>query len=646
MSSFLAARAQATILACGFVAALLIGIYWPGLHGAFFFDDGPSILLPAGVQLSALSLDSLSQAWLSGGAGPSGRPIAQLSFALNYYFSGFSPFAFKATNLAIHGICGLLVFGLIRNLFSAAYPVASRERTLTASGAVAAVWLLHPIQLLPVLHVVQRMTSLSALFLLGAIWLHLTARERTGRKGAVQLLLAWIVLWPLSFLSKETGLLFPAFVLAWELIVRRSMSGRTDTTARALTVLCVVGSLAVVTYLLSNKGQWLWAGYDLRSFSMAERLLSEARVLWFYLGLICLPQLSSFGLYHDDIRISTDWVTPWTTLPAALGLLLLMLLAWYMRKRAPLVAFGIVWFFVGHSMESTVLPLEIAHEHRNYLPLLGVLLAGAGGLMSSFQSNLILTEKTKRRYLTVVLLVLTVVSAITALRAYQFGDEVRRTQMSAQDHPKSAQAQYDAGGILAGLTGVSVPDSPLHARAQRHFALANELNPNFKMGVLGLIYLSCTTGQRPKSADVAELAHRLRNTPFAPGDRSVVYSLKEMGVDDTPCLTRQDMEDLFSAALANRSVTPSVRSILLSWHADYLWLGEHDLGAAHEALQQSLALNPSNLSNRLKWAQLVLLSGERERARQLLLALKDQHFSAQERDTLDELLATVNIARP
>lgn len=106
------------------------------------------------------------------------------------------------------------------------------------------------------------------------------------------------------------------------------------------------------------------------------------------------------------------------------------------------------------------------------------------------------------------------------------------------------------------------------------------------------------------------------------------------------------MDGLFNASMANTSVTPTVRAMLLSWYADYLWLREHDLASAIGALRQSLALNPSNLSNRLKWAQLILLSGEREQARQLLLALKDQYFSAQERDTLDELLAAVNMPKP
>src|SRR5687767_9434753 len=102
--------------AAAFACVLLAAIYWPGLHGSFFFDDGPSITLAEGVRLQALSLESVHQALASGGAGPSGRPVAQLSFALNHYFSGFNPLAFKATNLAIHFVCGLLVFALTRRL--------------------------------------------------------------------------------------------------------------------------------------------------------------------------------------------------------------------------------------------------------------------------------------------------------------------------------------------------------------------------------------------------------------------------------------------------------------------------------------------------------------------------------------------------
>lgn len=623
-----------------FACAILVAIYWQGLHGGFFFDDGPSILLAEGVRLETLSLESIHQALVSGGAGPSGRPVAQLSFALNHYFSGFDPFVFKATNLAIHLTCGFLVFSLALRLLTAAAPTAKQHNILIASGAVSALWLLHPIQLLPVLHVVQRMTSLSALFLLAALLLHVRGRERGGRAGAALLILAWGILWPLSFFSKETGALFPLFALAWELIMRRSSCGTLDRFARGFAALASLFLVAGVAYGLSPSAQWLWAGYDLRPFSLVERLLTEGRVLWFYLDLIVAPRMEALGLYHDDIAVSIDLLSPWTTLPALFGLAGLVWLAWRMRTRAPLVAFGITWFLIGHAMESTVLPLEIAHEHRNYLPILGILLAGGWALLHALES--------KGAHKTIGAALATAALAyfpfVTALRAHQFGDEVRRTQIEAQHHRTSARAQYQAGLSLTGLPESALPNSPIHAFARRHYELASELDPDSKLGWLGLMHLNCKAGIPVVRAEIDELSRRLRETPFAPGDRNVLYSLKEMSITGSICLTRADIDGLFAAALANPGVSPGIRAMLHSWHADYLWLHEHDIVAARSALGKSLTLNPSNSSNRLKWAQLILISGEREQARQLLLELRNENFSVGERKTLDELLAAHNIA--
>jgi hypothetical protein len=618
---------------------ILVAIYWPGLHGNFFFDDGPSITLAEGVRLETLSLESLHQALASGGAGPSGRPVAQLSFALNHYFSGFSPFAFKATNLAIHFACGLLVFALTRRLLGTVKPPAQQRNLLLASGAVTALWLLHPIQLLPVLHVVQRMTSLSALFLLTALLLHIRGRESAGRAVVAWLLLAWGVLWPLSFLSKESGVLFPVFVLAWELLVRRSSVGRLDRFARCLMVLTALCLVAGLAYALSARAQWLWAGYQLRPFSLAERLLTEGRVLWFYLDLIAAPDLKVFGLHHDDFVVSVGVLSPWTTLAALQGLAGLALLAWLMRIRAPLVAFGISWFLIGHALESTVLPLELVHEHRNYLPLLGILLAAGWALM------LALERKGTHRTIGVALAAgaLAYFSLVTALRAHQFGDEVRRAQVEASNHPLSARAQHEAGVSLAGLPEAALRDSPGYALARTHYETAGKLDPNLKMSWLGLIHLNCKAGMSAKQSDVDELARRLRQTPFGPGDTGVLYNLKEMSIAGSVCLSRPEMDAVFAAALANPRVSPGIQAILHSWHADYLWLREHDLAAARRALGQSLALNPSNPSNRLKWAQLLMISGEMAQARQLLQALRTEYFSAEERKTLDDMLAALNM---
>lgn len=631
----------------GIWAAVVIGllgaaVYWAGLPGGFFFDDGPSLLQAPGIRMTELSWESVQQAWGSGGAGPTGRPVAQLSFALNHLLSGFSPQPYKFTNLLIHGLAAVLVYLVVSRLLREATPSSTDKYAGWGAVVVAALWLLHPVQLLPVLHVVQRMTSLSALFLLAAFWLHMAGRARASRPGVLMLLLAWVVVWPLSVLSKETGLLFPLFILAWELLLRNSSAGHLDRFARAYLVAAVVLALGVLIYLLSAKSQWLWAGYEFRPFTLAQRLLTETRVLWFYVGLALLPRWSAFGVYHDDIAISTDVLTPWTTLPALLGVAALLLLIWRTRQRAPLIAFGIAWFLVGHLMESTFLPLEIAHEHRNYLPLLGILLAAAGLLLQAMERRAV----AKKTGLVIAALALVYFSAMTALRAHQFGGDLRRTLVEAQHHPDSAAAQLDAGQALAGLPVAAEAGSTIHAAARAYYERATLLNPNFKLALLHLLALDCKAGLPVRPAEIDELSRRLRATLFAPADRSVLYYLKEMAITGPRCLTRAEVEGLFDAAVANPGVGPHNQAMLYSWRADYLWLRERDLPAAKDALHKSLTLNPSNPSNRLKWAQLLWIGGDRQGARSLLLDLRGQVLSAEEHNTINELLAPGNITQP
>jgi hypothetical protein len=309
------------------------------------------------------------------------------------------------------------------------------------------------------------------------------------------------------------------------------------------------------------------------------------------------------------------------------------------RKRAPLVAFGLAWFLIGHSLESTLLPLEIAHEHRNYLPLFGLVLAAVQAVSLVFEGNV----RARVPIVGFAGAALIVCAGMTALRAYQFGEPVRRTQMEAQNHPTSARSQYDAGAALLGLTA-SMPYT--NASVRQHFQLANAADPHFKPAAFGLIQLNCQTVQSAGSSEVANLAQRLRNTPFAPGDRNILYNLKEGMNAGTLCLTRLEVDDLFNAALANPTVSSGVAAILHSWHADYLWLQQHDMAATRAALARSLKLNPTESSNNLKWAQLLFISGEREAAGKALLTLRRENLSMDERKTIDELLAAINMQIP
>ena len=167
----------------------VFSVYTPGLQGPFVFDDHPNIVGNQLVAVDALDAESLRDPAFSLGNGAyPDRGLARLSFALNYYFAGerFDRFAFKATNVVIHVLNGLLVYWLsvllLRRYAGGARP-PSAEAGWGAMQSylpllVAALWLLHPIQLTSVLYVVQRMTSMAAFFVLAGLLLFVMGRIR------------------------------------------------------------------------------------------------------------------------------------------------------------------------------------------------------------------------------------------------------------------------------------------------------------------------------------------------------------------------------------------------------------------------------------------------------------------------------------
>ena len=199
------------ILLC-FSIVITFLLYQKGLYGDYVFDDGVNILENQKIAITSLDITYLQAAWGSGDAGPLGRPITMLSFALNHYFTGFDPFYFKLTNLFIHLINGLLVFIISLKLFqwlSHQYQKISLQSAAYLACLVSLIWLIHPLNLTSVLYVVQRMTSLSALFGLLAVAIYCVWRTRTitglntiiASCGVALSLLA-------SMLSKESGILF------------------------------------------------------------------------------------------------------------------------------------------------------------------------------------------------------------------------------------------------------------------------------------------------------------------------------------------------------------------------------------------------------------------------------------------------------
>jgi hypothetical protein len=287
----------AVLCALSFLVPL---VFLPGVSGPYVFDDYSNLLENIFVKVHSLDPASLWQAAFSLNAGPLRRPVAMVSFALNHYFAGdFSRTTpLKLTNIVIHGLNAVLVLWFTRLILERAAALATPFATRLASarmrhllaGFVALAWAIHPIQLTSVLYIVQRMTELSALFTLAALIAYLHARDmalRGQRRPALILFaLAVTVLWPLALLSKENAILLPVFIAILEWTLFRAEDPWRRLAHAPRTRYTLIGTATLVLAALATFGYfYAQSGYDIRTFTMGERLLTEARVLFFYIGL-------------------------------------------------------------------------------------------------------------------------------------------------------------------------------------------------------------------------------------------------------------------------------------------------------------------------------------------------------------------------
>ncbi len=364
------------------IAALLVTtlVYWPGLSGGYIFDDYPNIIENPALQVQHADWATLKAAALSSPSSEFHRPLSSLTFVANYMTTGLAPFGWKLTNLVIHLLNGVLVYLLARALLCAAARGREEPRAGLLAALIAAGWLLLPINLTAVLYVVQRMESLANLFVLLGLLGYVRGRlrmQRDGRgfAGAVASLLVWTAI---GLTAKETAVMTPfyAALIEWALFSARSGRGRRRD-RRVLwlfALVLVLPGLAGLAWLLPdlvlNPVAW-----QARNFTLGERLLSEPRIWFDYLRWIVLPTPHALSFYHDEIRVSTGLLAPWTTLAAILGLALLVALIAFLRARAPLVALGLALFLGAQLLTGTIIPLELVYEQRNYFASFGVLLA-------------------------------------------------------------------------------------------------------------------------------------------------------------------------------------------------------------------------------------------------------------------------------
>jgi hypothetical protein len=355
------------------ISLLTVGwfIYRPALGGTFLLDDHSNL---AGLQ-SVSDLRSAVHFVLSGDAGPLGRPIALASFLPHAAAWGSDATPFIRTNILIHLFNGLLVF-LFAGQLGRTVISDRTDAQLVAFGATA-VWLLMPLLASSSLLIVQRMTTLSATFVLCGLAGYMAARRRLDENPRIAMAgmtLALLACTLSAVLTKENGALLPTFILVIEATLLgppRNLSVMLWNTWRG--IFLAAPTVVIIAFLLTQ------APYsdDLvarRGFTAAGRLLGEARVLWEYLINAFYAPGAELGPFHESRKASAPFSDP-LTLAAVISWILTIAAAVLWRRRYPVAAFAVLWFIAGHLLESTTVPLELYFEHRNYLPIIGPVFA-------------------------------------------------------------------------------------------------------------------------------------------------------------------------------------------------------------------------------------------------------------------------------
>jgi len=375
------------LLALLFFTLIIVLIYSNSFNASWHLDDRPNIVNNRGLHIHNLQTVSLMRTFFtspgSGGAITDRlyRPIPCLTFAINWYFGKDSVFGYHLVNTLVHILTAYLLFLTILNLLRSPNlrnQYQGKENVIAFLAAV--LWSINPIQTQAVTYIVQRMASMAAMFYILSIYFYVKTRLSVYPPVRIILLLGCTASFLLAIGSKQNAATLPLALILIEIICFQDLSlpGKRRTLlggsfAGAIIILVLSSWLFIPANPLSFVG-----GFESRPFSLYERLLTEPRILLYYLSLIFYPTPGRLSIEHD-ITVSTSLFEPWTTLPAILIHLVLIGIGFSQIRKRPLLALALLFFYLNHIIESTMIPLELIFEHRNYLPSLFLFLPIAAG---------------------------------------------------------------------------------------------------------------------------------------------------------------------------------------------------------------------------------------------------------------------------
>lgn len=504
---------RAPAVAFLFAAALIVAgaaAYWNSLRAPLVLDDIASVA-------ENPSIRKLWPIWTvlapPANVGLGGRPVSNLTFALNYAVGGTFPAGYHVVNLVIHLATAVTLLAFLCHTF--ARPVLQRwvpePARVGLAFAISSLWLLHPLQTEAVTYISQRTESLMGLFYL--LTLYLFARGAgDGRR-------LWFVLSPLTcalgMATKEVMVTAPLMVLLYD---RTFVSGSFAAAWRRHrgVYVALAATWALLAWSLVDVHE---RGVGYTAVSWWNYALTESRVILHYLRLAFWPHPLVFD-YGTDVAgsLAAVWpyvVTMWLLVAATLVALV----------RRPVAGFAAAWVLLALAPTSSVVPVagQPMAEHRMYLPLVGVIAFAAMLAVRRFGPRLVVA-------CTLVLAAVAGVATAARNRDYQnaltlWSDTVAKAPWNARAHAGVGAAFLEQGNVTGAIPALeraveldpqlmeahnnlamALLDAGRPAESIAHFTAALQLRPgvastyyNFGNALLGLGRVDDAIDQQQKA---------------------------------------------------------------------------------------------------------------------------------------------------
>ncbi|MCD6308767.1 MAG: tetratricopeptide repeat protein, partial [Candidatus Latescibacteria bacterium] len=417
------------------------------------------------------------------------RFIGNLTFALNYSLHGVNVVGYHVVNLLVHIGAALFVRWLALLIFSTPVmrnrKISGRKELLSlACGLIFAV---HPLQTQAVTYIVQRLASLAAFFYLGSICLYLKARL-TQSRGKILFFSGSAVLGLLGLLTKEIVFTLPFAVILCEIYFfsngLKPFLGTLFAKKRLVFLLPVIAFLLILPAMMSFRLHLITMAtesdrYPDPELTAGTYLMTQFRVVVEYIRLLFVP----VGQNVDhDLPAATGFFEPRIFI-SFLILASIITAAALLFRRFRIISFGIMWFFLTLSVESSIKPLHnVMFEHRLYLPMAGFVL-----VFTALIYHLLMKRNTTAA-VGVLLAVIAAFSVLTVRRNFVWRTEISLWRDAVRKSPEKHRPYNNLGASYLREGNFS--------EAEPLFRKTLEINPSYPNAYYNLGSIAMKEGRK------------------------------------------------------------------------------------------------------------------------------------------------------